>query len=106
MVEGSTGKYKLELQNKTATPAYKHIFMGVYDQLRQAKHGWHYFTPEQHAEYFITGIAERAEERIKPVEHLSRETIDIEVRERMGAHLLVYSGTEEFGEIAKDLSSV
>ncbi len=95
---------KLEAE-KTTPPAYKAVFEGVYDQMRQGAFGK---TPEEQAQRFVEDIADWAERRIGEINsgNLTNEDIYREMWGKMSGYISRYSGTSRFEEKKADVSAV
>lgn len=87
------------------SPAYKGIFEGVYDQMRQGASGK---TPEEQGQRFIEGIAQKAQMHIGEIQsgNLTNQSIYQEIWAKMGAYINRYNGTPRFEQKKQDVSAV
>ena len=105
-VEVSTpGQEHSQETEATNAPAYKAIFEGVYDQMRQAAYGK---TPEEQGQRFIESIAQKVPMHIGEIQsqNLTNQAIYQEIWGRMGAYIMRYNGTPRFEEKKQDVSAV
>lgn len=96
----------LSKENKSAVPpAWKAIFEGVYDQIRQGAYGK---TPKEKGHYFTERIAEKVPMHIGEIEsqNLTNQAIYEEIWKEMSAYIMRYDGTLRFEEKKKDVSEV
>lgn len=87
------------------SPAYKDIFEGVYDQMRQAASGK---TPGEQGQQFVESIAQKIPMHIGDIEsqNLTNEDIYQEIWGKMSAYIMRYNGTPRFEEKKQDVSAV
>lgn len=86
-------------------PAYKILFEGVYDQMRQGAIGR---TPEKKAQFFVEEIEQRAQSHIGEIQsqNLTNQAIYKEIWDKMGAYIMRYNGTPRFEDTKRDVSAV
>lgn len=101
----ASGQLPAKESKDASSPAYKAIFEGVYDQMRQGASGK---TPEEQGQRFIEGIAQKAQMHIGEIQsgNLTNQSIYQEIWAKMGAYIMRYNGTSRFEQKKQDVSAV
>ncbi len=103
-----TDQLSPEKNEEVKLSAYRVLFEGVYDQMRQGAIRIGRKTPEQKGQRFVEEIAQRAQSHIGEIQsqNLTNQAIYQEIWDKMSAYIMRYNGTPKFEDMKRDVSAV